>query len=185
MDTLSLLLIALGLSMDAFAVSVTTGGIITCNHMRNALRMAFYFGLFQAVMPLAGWFGAGQLRAYIVTIDHWIAFALLVFIGGKMIVGAVRGSDDKMICEPLTTGILFMLAVATSIDALAVGISFACLNIAIVTPVIVIGLVTFMVSLLGFRIGVRMGHFFENRIEIAGGIILIMIGVRILVEHMT
>ncbi len=185
LDTLTLIMIALGLSMDAFAVAVTTGGIVTCNHLRNALRMALYFGSFQAIMPLAGWFGAGRFRTYIVSIDHWIAFVLLIFIGAKMIYEAIHGTEEKMVCEPLSNRLLFMLAVATSIDALAVGISFACLDVAIVTPVIVIGMITFMLSLAGFRIGMKMGHFFENRIEIAGGIILILIGVKILTEHIS
>ena len=185
MDALTLILIALGLSMDAFAVAVTTGGIVTCNHLRNALRMALYFGLFQAIMPVAGWFGAGQFRNYIVSVDHWIAFGLLVFIGVKMIYEAVHETEEKIVCEPLSNRLLFILAVATSIDALAVGISFACLNVSIVTPVLVIGIITFVLSLAGFRIGMKMGHFFENRIEIAGGVILILIGIKILFGHMT
>ena len=184
MDTLTLILIALGLSMDAFAVAVTTGGLITCNHLRNALRMALYFGSFQAIMPLVGWFVAGRFRAYIVSFDHWIAFGLLLFIGAKMIYEAVYETEDKMVCEPLSSRLLFLLAVATSIDALAVGISFACLDVSIATPIIVIGLITFILALAGFRIGMKVGHFFENRIEIAGGVILILIGAKILIEHL-
>jgi len=131
---------------------------------------------------IIGWLAGLSLRDYISAIDHWIAFGLLSFIGCKMIYESITVQSNKKEINPLNVYVLLVLSVATSIDALAVGISFAFLKVSIVTPVIIIGTVTFLLSYLGVYIGDRIGHFFENKIEIAGGILLIGIGIKILVE---
>ncbi|MBW1854764.1 MAG: manganese efflux pump MntP family protein [Thermodesulfobacteriota bacterium] len=182
MDIVSIVIIAVGLAMDAFAVSITSGITIKRLHINHALKIALFFGLFQAFMPIIGWLAGLSLRDYISAIDHWIAFGLLSFIGCKMIYESITVQSNKKEINPLNVYVLLVLSVATSIDALAVGISFAFLKVSIVTPVIIIGTVTFLLSYLGVYIGDRIGHFFENKIEIAGGILLIGIGIKILVE---
>jgi putative Mn2+ efflux pump MntP len=188
MKTLELLLIALGLSMDAFAVAVASGATMKRLHLPNALKMGLFFGGFQAVMPVVGW-GAGlSLKNVISGVDHWIAFALLSAIGGKMVYEAFKIKEEEECGGPKTcpfdTGTLTVLAIATSIDALAVGVTFAALAVSIVTPVLVIGAVTFAMSVAGVRLGSTGGHFFEHKMEAAGGFILIGIGLKILVEHL-
>ena len=170
--------------MDAFAVSITSGITIQQLKINNALRIAFFFGAFQAIMPLVGWLAGLGLRSLISNVDHWIAFGLLSFIGCKMIYEAVTIQSEEKAINPLNVYVLLMLSIATSIDALAVGVSFAFLNIAIVTPILVIGTITFILSFLGVFIGDRIGHLFENKIEIIGGLILIGIGLKILVEDL-
>jgi putative Mn2+ efflux pump MntP len=182
MDIISIVIIAVGLAMDAFAVSITSGITIKRLHINHALKIALFFGLFQAIMPIIGWLAGLSLRDYISAIDHWIAFGLLSFIGCKMIYESITVQSSKKEINPLNVYVLLVLSVATSIDALAVGVSFAFLKVSIVTPVIIIGTVTFLLSYLGVYIGDRIGHFFENKIEIAGGILLIGIGIKILVE---
>jgi putative Mn2+ efflux pump MntP len=184
LDSTSIILIALGLAMDAFAVSVTSG--ITIKHLKinHAVTIALFFGSFQALMPVVGWAAGLSVRDFIADIDHWMAFGLLSFIGCKMIYEAIKVQSDEEEIDPLNIYMLLMLSIATSIDALAVGISFAFLEISIVTPVMVIGTVTFILSLLGVLVGDKIGHVFENKIEILGGIILIGIGVKILYEHL-
>ncbi|HYF84214.1 MAG TPA: manganese efflux pump MntP family protein [Clostridia bacterium] len=199
MDILSIVLIAIGLSMDAFAVSVTNGIIIKNLKMSHALKIALYFGVFQALMPLAGWLAGSQFKDYITSIDHWIAFGLLAFIGGKMIREAFNEVEEEGVegmcevaistqgtaCEnPLRMGRLFVLAVATSIDALAVGISFAFLRVSIVWSSMIIGLITFVICFAGVFIGNKFGGLLKKKAEIAGGLILICIGLKILIEHM-
>ena len=179
---MSIVIIAVGLAMDAFAVSITSGITIKRLHINHALKIALFFGLFQAFMPIIGWLAGLSLRDYISAIDHWIAFGLLSFIGCKMIYESITVQSSKKEINPLNVYVLLVLSIATSIDALAVGISFAFLKVSIVTPVIIIGTVTFLLSYLGVYIGDRIGHFFENKIEIAGGILLIGIGIKILVE---
>jgi putative Mn2+ efflux pump MntP len=183
-DILTLLLIAFGLSMDAFAVSITSGITIKDQRLNHALRIGLFFGSFQALMPLIGWLAGLSLRDLISGVDHWVAFGLLSLIGGKMVYEATKiGSKDKE-ANPLSLFVLLILSVATSIDALAVGLSFAFLKISVATPVIVIGLVTFVLSFFGVLVGNRLGHFFEKKMEIIGGLVLIGIGVRILIEHL-
>ena len=182
MDIISIVLIAVGLAMDAFAVSITSGITIKRLRINNALKIAIFFGLFQAVMPIIGWLAGLSLRDYISAVDHWIAFGLLSFIGCKMIYESITVQSSEKEMNPLNVYVLLVLSVATSIDALAVGVSFAFLKVSIVTPVIIIGTVTFFLSYLGVYIGDRIGHFFENKIEIAGGLLLIGIGIKILVE---
>ena len=184
MDIITVIAIAFGLAMDAFAVSITSGITIKRLKINHALKIALFFGLFQAIMPLVGWLAGLSLRGFIAEIDHWIAFGLLSFIGCKMIYESIAVQSKEKQINPLNIYVLLMLSVATSIDALAVGVSFAFLKISIVTPAIVIGTITFILSFFGVFIGNRIGHFFENKIEIAGGLILIGIGVKILLEHL-
>ena len=184
MDIITIIAIAFGLAMDAFAVSITSG--ITIKHLKinNALKIAVFFGLFQAIMPLVGWLAGLSLKDFISEIDHWIAFGLLSFIGCKMIYESITVQSNEKHFDPLNVYVLLMLSVATSIDALAVGVSFAFLKVSIVTPVIIFGTITFLLSYLGVYIGDRIGHFFENKIEIAGGLLLIGIGLKILIESL-
>ena len=184
MDLLTIIAIAVGLSMDAFAVSVASGIAIKNLRIRHAVRIALFFGGFQAVMPVIGWLAGRSVAELISPWDHWVAFALLVFIGGRMIYGSFRMDAAGKPTDPLNLYVLLLLSLATSIDALAVGFSFAFLKIAIVGPVIIIGAVTFVLSLAGVAVGDRLGHFFERKIEAVGGLVLIAIGVRILLEHL-
>jgi len=181
---ITVIFIAFGLAMDSFAVSITNGISIRNIRISNALRIAAFFGIFQAVMPLIGWLAGLSLRDFISGFDHWIAFGLLSLIGCRMIYESTKMDSGKKVINPLNVYVLLILSVATSVDALAVGMSFAFLKIFIVTPIIVIGAVTFLLSFLGVFVGNRFGHFFEKRIEIAGGLILIGIGVKILLRHL-
>ncbi|MEE9594550.1 MAG: manganese efflux pump MntP family protein [Candidatus Hydrothermarchaeales archaeon] len=183
MELFTLLFIAVGLAMDAFAVSITSGLAIKKLHIKHAFVIALSFGIFQAIMPLVGWLAGLSLRDFISGVDHWIAFGLLTVIGAKMIYESVKLSEDEKVTNPLNIYVLLVLSIATSIDALAVGVTFAFLKIFIATPAIIIGLVTFFLSFLGVYIGNKMGHFFENKIELLGGLILIAIGIKILIEH--
>jgi len=184
MDAITIIAIAFGLAMDAFAVSITSGITIKNLKINNALKIALFFGLFQAIMPVIGWLAGLSLKDFISEIDHWIAFGLLSFIGCKMIYESITVQSNEKQIDPLNVYVLLMLSVATSIDALAVGVSFAFLKVSIVTPVIIIGTLTFLLSYLGVYIGDRIGHFFENKIEIAGGLLLIGIGLKILIESL-
>ncbi len=184
MNILSILFIAIGLAMDAFAVSISSGITIKRLKLRHAILIAGFFGTFQALMPILGWFGGIGISSYIQHIDHWIAFLLLLFIGLKMIYEAFKMEDADKEKDPLNISILFLMAIATSIDALAVGLSFAILNVMVIYPAIVIGIVTFLLSLAGVYLGEHFGHLFEKKMEILGGIILIFIGIKILVQHL-
>lgn len=184
MDILNIIIIAFGLAMDAFAVSITSGLTIKNLRINYAFRIALLFGLFQAIMPLIGWLSGITIRDFVMNIDHWIAFILLSFIGGKMIYESTRIKSEKITSNPLNIQILLILSIATSIDAFAVGISFAFLQTSIITPIVIIGIVTFILSFIGVFIGDLKGHLFEGKIEIIGGIILIGIGFKILIEHL-
>lgn len=179
-----IVLIAVGLAADSFAVSVSSGAIIEKLRLRHAMRIALFLGFFQGLMPWIGW-KAGILASSVIrSFDHWLAFAILCFIGGKMIYESRRLKEDvEVASNPLHLYVLFCLAIATSIDALAVGVTFSFLDIAIMEPVIIIGVVTFVFSLAGTYIGEYFGHIFEDKIEMAGGLILIAIGCKILIEH--
>jgi len=183
MDAVTILLIALGLAMDSFSVSITTGLAIKNPRISNALKIGVFFGFFQAFMPVIGWLGGSSMKGFISDIDHWVAFGLLCLVGCKMIFESIRRKTDEK-ANPPNGYVLLMLSVATSIDALAVGVSLAFLKTSIATPVTVIGTVTFLLSFLGVYVGNKFGHFFENKIEVAGGFILIGIGIKILVEHL-
>ena len=187
MDALTIVLIAVGLAMDAFAVSIANGMTITRNRRRSALLTAGFFGGFQMLMPLIGWAIGLTLADIISAFDHWIAFILLAFIGAKMIYEGTKKDEDREGPADLKLHTLLVLAVATSIDALMVGLSFAFLGVlqeTIMLPIAVIGAVTFGLSLVGFYFGCGLGKVFGHRIEIAGGLVLIAIGFRILLEHL-
>ena len=183
MSFIELLLIGIALSMDAFAVSVCKGLSMKKINWGHGAVIALFFGGFQAIMPLIGWLLGSQFERYITSFDHWIAFVLLVFIGGKMALES-RKPDEEAACaaeERLNLGELFVMAVATSIDALAVGITFALLpSVNIWSSITVIGITTFLLSLLGVAVGNRFGSKYQKKAELAGGIILILIGVKIL-----
>jgi putative Mn2+ efflux pump MntP len=183
MSWFSIIMIALALAMDAFAVSIASGIAIRNLRLHHALTIALWFGGFQAIMPLLGWFGGAQLSAYISGWDHWVAFGLLAFIGGKMIYEAFRIEDVEKETDPLEVSVLLVLAVATSLDALVTGFTFALLRVSILAPIIAIGSVTFCLSFAGVLLGNRGGHFFEKKIEIIGGLVLIGIGVKTLLGH--
>ena len=183
LDVVATPLIAIGLAMDAFAVSIANGISTRRLRMDSALKMAVSFGLFQAFMPALGWLAGLTLMEFISGLDHWVAFALLCVIGSKMISEAFTAKSDEKKHASLSIPSLLMLSVATSIDALAVGLSFALLKAPIATPIIVIGTVTFLLSFLGPCFGNRLGRFFEKGVGILGGLILVIIGIKILVEH--
>jgi putative Mn2+ efflux pump MntP len=183
MDILTIILIAVGLAMDTFAVSIAKGISIERKRRKSALLLASFFGGFQMLMPTIGYFAGFSLREIIMGIDHWVAFGLLTFIGLKMIYDSTRKEDGKK-DETLKLHSLVTLSVATSIDALMVGLSFAFLQTSVIEPIVVIGLVTFSLSLMGFFLGCGIGRILKNKIKIVGGLILIAIGLRILLEHL-
>jgi len=184
MGFIELFLIAVGLSMDAFAVALCRGLNMRKINYRHAFIVALFFGGFQALMPLIGFLVGTQFEQYIVSVDHWIVFALLLFIGGKMIYEALKGEEEDANCDQLNLRQLFVMAIATSVDALAVGISFAFLRMKIAGPVTLIGVTTFLLSFFGVVLGNRFGSKYQKKAEIAGGIILILIGTKILLEHL-
>ena len=188
-DTLELLLLAVALAMDCFTVSTVCGVILRRRQWRTILLTAFFFGAFQAFMPYIGWLGtslfARQLEAY----DHWIAFSLLLFLGGKMIRDSFLPEERQSFC-PTSLLTQLILAVATSIDALAIGISFACTGYSssadLAEPLTIIGLVSALFSVIGYMLGIRFGSTVTRRIkpELLGGLILIAIGVKVLISHL-
>ena len=185
MDIVELFLIAVGLSMDAFAVSVGKGLGMRRLDMHQAIVIALFFGGFQALMPVAGWFLGAQFAQYVTSVAHWIAFALLAFIGGKMLWDAFHedAGDDGDGDGAVGLAELVMLAVATSIDALAVGVSFAFLEVSIAPSAALIGVTTFVISLAGVAIGHAFGSRWEKPATVAGGLILILIGVKIVADR--
>jgi putative Mn2+ efflux pump MntP len=184
MGWLSLLGIAVALAMDAFAVAVVAGLTLEPLTKRRVFRLAFHFGLFQAMMPVIGWAVGSAIYDVIAPVDHWIAFALLGFVGTRMIWGALRGdSAEKLRADPTRGWELVLLSVATSIDALAVGLSLAMVKSPIAVPALVIGVVAAGLTIVGMRLGRRVGRWWGRRVEVLGGLILIAIGLRIVVEH--
>lgn len=181
---ITILAVAFGLAMDAFAVSIASGTTIKQLKLEHALRIALFFGGFQAFMPVLGWLAGGTVSEVVKTVDHWIIFGILGFIGGKMIYESRSMKEDEGKFDCTKVSVLLFLSLATSIDALAVGFSFAFLDISIVKPVLVIGGVTFLLSLLGVYLGDRFGHLFESRIEVIGGGLLIGVGIKVLLEHL-
>lgn len=186
MDGLSLLALACALAMDAFAVAIVSGLALHPLTPRQVFRLSFHFGLFQALMPTLGWMAGHAVHRYISSVDHWIAFGLLAFVGGRMALGALQKEESHREPKDPTSGWdLVILSVATSIDALAVGLSLAMIGSRILVPAIVIGLVAAAFTVAGMRLGSRIGALWGKRVEAAGGIILIVIGLRILFEHLT
>ena len=170
--------------MDAFSVSVCKGLTTKKFSWKMALTCGLWFGFFQALMPVIGYFLGEQFEQYITAVDHWIAFGLLFLIGANMIREAIWGHDDQENNGALDFRTMLLLAIATSIDALAVGISFACIQVKIWSSVLIIGLTTFLFSVMGVKIGNVFGSKFEKSAGIVGGIILILIGLKILLEHL-
>ncbi len=182
MDVFTAILIAIGLAMDAMAVSIAKGIVINRNRRRSALLLGSFFGGFQMLMPVIGWLVGLGFEAIIMGVDHWVAFGLLAFIGLKMIYDSTRKEAEKK-GENLGLLSILTLAIATSIDALMVGLSFAFLNTSILEPILVIGLITFLLSITGFFFGCGLGRVFGKKVKLVGGLILIAIGFRILLEH--
>lgn len=184
MTHIEILLLAIGLSMDAFSVSICKGLTTKRFSWRMALICGLWFGLFQALMPLVGYFLGSQFQQFIESVDHWIAFGLLALIGANMIREALSKKEEDTDSGALDFKTMFLLAIATSIDALAVGVSFACIQVNIWSSVLIIGLTTFLFSVLGVKIGNVFGSKYEKSAGIFGGIILILIGLKILLEHL-
>ncbi len=178
------IVVAVSLAIDAFVVSIISGGAYKQLHVKHVVRMAVFFGGFQAVMPLIGFMAGLSVKGYIECCDHWIAFGLLSAVGGKMIYESFKIKSIEEKFDPSNIFVLLVLSVATSIDALAIGITLSLITNSIIAAVMIIGLVTFVLSYVGVYIGKRFGHFFENEIEAVGGIILICLGVKILFEHL-
>lgn len=184
---IELVLIGVGLSMDAFAVSICKGLAMRKVNKKQAVVIGLFFGGFQALMPFLGWLLGSQFERYITSIDHWIAFILLGVIGGKMMMEAVKkeeAEEIKQMDPPLDLKEMFLLAVATSIDALAVGITFAFLQYPIVEAISVIGMTTFAISIGGVYVGNFFGNKYKSKAEFVGGLILVLIGLRILLTHL-
>jgi putative Mn2+ efflux pump MntP len=183
-SALEILLVAVGLAMDALAVSVAAAAGGWADDARARFRLFFHFGLFQAAMPVAGWSVGATVSGHLAAWDHWVAFALLAWIGGRMIRGGLASeSDDAGVADPTRGRTLIGLAVATSLDALAVGFSFACLGVSVWMPALVIGLVAAAFSLAGCLLGARLGRMLGRRAEVAGGVVLVLVGARIVWEH--
>lgn len=183
MSLLELFLVAVGLSMDAFAVSICKGLAMRKLAFKKAAVIGLWFGGFQAGMPLIGYFLGKQFESYIISIDHWIAFVLLSIIGITMIREALSKEEEKS-DDSLAVKTMFLLAVATSIDALAVGVTFAFLQVSIAPAVSLIGITTFLLSVVGVKVGNVFGMKYKSKAEITGGVILIAIGLKILLEHL-
>ena len=183
MSLFSLFIIAVGLSMDAFAVSICKGLAMQKINLRKAGIVGLWFGGFQALMPFIGYLLGSQFEQYITAIDHWIAFVLLGLIGASMIKEALS-KEEECANDSLDCKTMFLLAVATSIDALAVGVTFAFLQVEIVPAVSFIGIITFTLSIVGVKVGNIFGTKYKSKAELAGGIILVLMGIKILLEHL-
>ena len=184
MGLVELFLLAVGLSMDAFAVALCKGLCMQKLDKREGLTIALFFGGFQALMPLIGWALGSQFESYISPIDHWVAFVLLGIIGSSMLKEAFSKEEEACACTKTTIRELFMLAIATSIDALAVGITLAFLKVSILPAISFIGVVTFALSFAGVAVGNRFGLKYQKKAQLAGGSVLILMGIKILLEHL-
>lgn len=191
MDFFSLFLIAFGLSMDSFAVSVSSGLMLPGIRFKKAVIIAFSLAFFQGLMPFLGWMLGIGLQEYLKPIDHWVAFVLLAFLGIKMIYESTKQQEARVGFNPLNPTVLITMSVATSIDALIVGMSLSFISmpetllwVAVLMPVLIIGSVTFVMSMLGILFGKKVGNRFGKRMEMLGGVVLIIIGIRILAEHL-
>ena len=185
MDQIALLGIAVALAMDAFAVALATGAVLPELTFRHLFRLSFHFGLFQGLMPIVGWLAGIGLQETIAAYDHWVAFVLLLWVGGKMIYEAFVDDDEDATRKDPTRGLtLITLSIATSIDALAVGLTLGVLGVSVWWPSLVIGLVAALFTLTGMLLGRRIGDCWGQRMEIVGGIVLIALGSKILLEHL-
>lgn len=184
MGLITITIIAVGLAMDAFAVSIVSGSVYKQLKIKHAFRIAVFFGGFQAIMPLIGSLAGISLKGYVANYDHWMAFALLSAVGAKMIYESFKITPAEENFNPENILVLLVLSIATSIDALAVGITLSFLQVSTAVAVVIIGFVTFVLSYLGVLIGKKFGHFFESKIEALGGLVLIGLGAKILFEHL-
>ena len=184
MELLTILLIAIGLSFDTFAVSISSGLILKKIDFFNASKIAITLAIFQAAMPVLGWLAGSGIKRYAENFDHWIAFGILALLGGKMIFESFNSHPEKRSFNPLDIKVMIGMAIATSIDALVVGFSFALLNYKILISVGIIGAVTYIVAMLGMLFGKKIGSRMGRRMEMLGGMMLILIGLKILIEHL-
>lgn len=184
MSLVELVLLAIGLSMDSLAVSVTSGAVIQKCKVYHIIKIGVIMGIFQAGMTVIGYLAGMEFQKYITAVDHWIAFILLLYLGGKMIYDSTQNKDEDCKNNPLCNKTLCGLAIATSIDALAIGISLAFLNTTIILAASTIGIVTFVISGFGVYFGSHFGHKFDLKLDLIGGLILIGIGTKILAEHL-
>ena len=185
MDAITLIGLALALAMDAFAVALGTGAVLSRLTGRHLFRLGFHFGLFQALMPVIGWLAGLTIMQWVEAWDHWIAFSLLAIIGGRMIYEAVSDEEKADERDPTKGLSLVLLSIATSIDALAVGFSLSVIGVSIWMPALVIGLVAGVLTIAGMLLGGRIGDRWGTRVEIFGGLVLIAIGIKILIEHLS
>jgi manganese efflux pump family protein len=182
MQIFEIILIGLGLSFDTFAVSVSTGLIKKNIRFWQGVKIALVLALFQSAMPLLGWFGGSQVAKYVTSIDHWIAFGLLSMIGFKMIIDALKGEEENKV-NPLLIKVLLIMGLATSIDSLVVGVTFAFVQVNLYQSIMIIGIITFLSAMVGMLIGKSATGKFGKKVEIIGGLILFGIGLKILIEH--
>ncbi len=185
MDAITLTGLALALAMDAFAVALGTGAVLSRLTGRHLFRLGFHFGLFQALMPVIGWLAGLTIMQWVEAWDHWIAFSLLAIIGGRMIYEAFSDEEKTDDRDPTKGLSLVLLSIATSIDALAVGFSLSVIGVSIWMPALVIGLVAAVLTIAGMLLGGRIGDRWGSRVEILGGLVLIAIGAKILIEHLS
>ena len=183
MGILEISLLGIGLAMDAFAVSICKGLSMKKMNWKNAIIIALYFGIFQALMPMIGYFFGTTFESFVTAFDHWIAFILLALIGGNMIKESFDNEDEKK-NDKVDFKTMIVLALATSIDALAVGITFAFFDVNLLLAVAIIGIITFIISIFGVKIGNKFGDKYQNKAELIGGIILVILGIKILLEHL-
>jgi manganese efflux pump family protein len=184
LNFVEILLIALGLAMDAFAVALAAGASGRTRGARAAFRLSFHFGLFQFLMPVLGWLGGSVVASRITSFDHWIAFGLLAIIGWRMVKAGFGDPDQERADDPSKGISLVMLSLATSIDALAVGLSIGMLQVSVWYPAVIIGIVAAAMTLAGIKLGCRLGLRFGQRMEVVGGIVLVGIGLKILLDHL-
>lgn len=184
MSIIEIALIGVGLAMDAFAVSICKGLAMRRMNYKKAIIIAAFFGVFQALMPALGYVLGTTFANKIAAIDHWIAFILLALIGANMIKEALSSDDDECQDDSLRLGNLIMLSIATSIDALAVGITFAFFNVSLLLSVSMIGIITFIICVIGVKVGNVFGEKYKSKAELAGGLILIVMGAKILIDHL-
>jgi len=185
MDAITLTGLALALAMDAFAVALGTGAVLSRLTGRHLFRLGFHFGLFQALMPVIGWLAGLTIIQWVEAWDHWIAFSLLAIIGGRMVYEAFSDEEKANDRDPTKGLSLVLLSIATSIDALAVGFSLSVIGVSIWMPALVIGLVAGVLTIVGMLLGGRIGDRWGTRVEIFGGLVLIAIGIKILIEHLS
>jgi len=185
MNLSGILMVSFGIAMDAFAVSISSGTLLKERFLlKNILKIGLFLTFFQALMPLVGWLLGNQFSLYIKTVDHWAAFFLLGIIGVKMIFDSIKDGGNNSEINPLNNKVLVYLSLATSIDALAVGVSFAFLDVSILFSIICIGVITFVLSLVGILIGKLSGERLKKKAGLFGGLVLMLIGIKILLEHL-